>query len=79
MILLVLFLQGDNSTGELPGFVPGGVHSRCCSAQACRHLSILAPVPQPQETDRGQIQSSESEYDNAKASKALQAARLNQN
>ena len=79
MILRVFFLQGDNSTSELPGVIPGGIHRRCCSTQACRHLSLLAPIPQPQETDRGQVQPSESEHDHAKASKALQAARLNQN
>ena len=52
--------------------ISGGVHSGSGTAEAGGDVPVLAPLPQPQEADRGQVLPSQQEHDHAETHQTLQ-------
>ena len=50
----------------------GGFHSWRGAAEAGGHVPLLAPLPQPQEADRGQVLAPQQEHDHAETHQTLQ-------
>ena len=50
----------------------GGVHSGRGAAEAGGDVPVLAPLPQPQEADRGQVLPPQQEHDHAETHQTLQ-------
>ena len=50
----------------------GGFYSWRDAAEAGGHVPLLAPLPQPQEADRGQVLPPQQEHDHAETHQTLQ-------
>lgn len=66
--------KGDHATGAPYGHFSSGLHRGSGFTETGGHLQVLAPQPEPQETDRSQVLASVAEHDDAAHFEAVQTS-----